>query len=318
MKHVWITALLLIAATAAAGQVPAENRDPAKAEIVTSDIDLFWKAYDKAKPENDLIVYRDEYLRKGSVGLKEFERSRIGSVCELVYTIAKHPSYYRRLREHTSLIPGYEPKIRAALYKLQELYPDAVFPPVYFVIGRMSSGGTLTDKGLLIGSEMYGMDSETDLSELDAWHRAVLGGVERVPFIVAHELIHYQQARPSDRTLLSAAIREGGADFVGELISGGQINPHLHEYGNPREAELWQRFETEMEGTDYSNWLYEGDRAKDRPADLGYYMGYKIVESYYMKAADKKLAVREILESTDSRKFLEASGYKQKFAGGGR
>ena len=38
------------------------NRNPEKAEIVTSDLALFWRAYDMAKPENNLIVYRDEYF----------------------------------------------------------------------------------------------------------------------------------------------------------------------------------------------------------------------------------------------------------------
>ena len=198
---------------------------------------------------------------------------------------------------------------------MKEIYPDAVFPPVYFVVGRMNSGGTLTDKGLLIGAEMYGKRPDTDLSELDDWLKAVLGSVDRVPYIVAHELIHFQQNTVRERTLLSASIREGSADFIGELISGGQINPHLHKYGDPREKELWEEFSKEMEGKDYSNWLYQGEKSKDRPADLGYYIGYKIVESYYRKADDKKQAIKDILNIKDFNSFLRASGYENKFGG---
>ncbi len=290
-----------------------QNQDPSRAKIVTSDIDLFWKAYDKATPENDLIVYRDEYLKKGSVGLKEFTRTRIGSVCDLVATIEAHPQYYRQMREGSLTVKKYEPKIRASFVRLKEIYPEAVFPPVYFVVGRMNSAGTLTDKGLLIGVDMFGKSESTPLDELGSWHRAVLSSVDRLPYIVAHELIHYQQARVNDNTLLAAAFREGSADFIGELISGGQINPHLREYGNANERELWVEFVKEMNGTDRSRWLYQGDKAKDRPADLGYYIGYKIAEAFYKNSPDKKEAVMEILLGDDFTSLLERSRYAEKF-----
>ena len=67
-------------------------------------------------------------------------------------------------------------------------------------------------------------------------------------------------------SLLGKSLSEGGADFVGELISGGNINPRLHEYGNPREKQLWLEFKKEMNRSDASNWLYQGDKAKDKPA----------------------------------------------------
>ncbi len=50
-------------------------------------------------------------------------------------------------------------------------------------------------------------------------------------------------------------------------------------------------------------------------ADLGYYIGFKIAESYYSKAEDKKQAVRDILNITDIGAFLKASGYPKKFGG---
>lgn len=44
------------------------------------------------------------------------------------------------------------------------------------------------------------------------------------------------------------------------------------------------------------NWLYNGGDVKDKPADLGYYMGYKIAESYYNNSDDKNKAISEIIE----------------------
>jgi hypothetical protein len=304
----------LAASVAAFGQGPA-NRDPNVSKLVTSDIDLFWKAYDKATPANDLYVYRDEYLRKGSEGLKAFNSMRIGSSCNLVDAIAAAPKYYAGLREPSLKVASYEPQIRASYKKLQELYPDAVFPDVYFVVGRNSSAGTLTDKMLLIGVDMFGKSSPSSIEELSPWLKAVVGSMDRLPYVVAHELIHYQQKYPRNQnsTLLTRAIGEGSADFIAELISGSHINPHLHEYGNPIEKELWLEFQKEMSGTDVSNWMYQGERAGRRPADLGYYMGYKIAEAYYKNATDKRKAIRDILEINDINEFFSNSKYSEKF-----
>jgi hypothetical protein len=306
---------VLVAAIGAAPAPGTPNGDPDAAELVFSDLDLFWKAFDDAKPGNRAEVLRAEYLEKGSVGLKEFLRVRIRNAENLAATIDKHPKYYAALRDPSRKAAAHKDAIGASFHKLKELYEPAVFPNVYFVIGSMNSGGTITDTGLLIGVDMYGMNKDTPVEELSPWHWAVLRSIKEIPYIVAHELIHYQQKYPKDNsTLLAMAIREGGADFVGELISGGQINTHLHTYGNPRERDLWAEFQQEMDGKDLSHWLFQGDAAKDRPADLGYYVGYKICESYYQQAADKKAAIRAILEIKDFKDFLKASKYESKLA----
>lgn len=293
------------------------NQNPEKAVIVTSDIALFWRAYDLAKPENNLIVYRDEYFKKGSAGLQGFLGSKIGNSCNLVAAIDHAPKYYAALRAQSAKVENYKPQMLTSFVKLKEIYPDAVFPNVYFLIGRMNAGGTATLQGLLIGVEMYGKTDEASVAELSGWKKASVAGVEQIPFIVAHELVHYQQKYGlfgSELSLLGKSLHEGSADFVGELIAGGNINQPLHEYGNPREKELWLEFKKEMNDKDASNWLYQGDKAKNKPADLGYYVGYKIVESYYTKAADKKQAIKDILDIKDFNQFLKASGYDEKFS----
>ena len=56
-----------------------------------------------------------------------------------------------------------------------------------------------------------------------------------------------------------------------------------------------------------------GEAAKERPADLGYYIGYKICEAYYQNAKDKKQAIKDILGIKDFNQFLKDSGYQGKF-----
>jgi hypothetical protein len=64
-----------------------------------------------------------------------------------------------------------------------------------------------------------------------------------------------------------------------------------------------------MNGTDAGNWLYQGDRSKDRPADLGYFMGARICAAYHRNAADKRRAVRDIFAMPSPSAFLARSGY---------
>jgi len=52
----------------------------------------------------------------------------------------------------------------------------------------------------------------------------------------------------------------------------------------------------------------EGARARE-PGDLGYWVGYRIVKSYYQHSRDKRQAVREILEMSDPHAFLARSGW---------
>jgi hypothetical protein len=319
MNKALLRSLLLacISVFAAAGIAPGQTPtgDPDAARLVTSDIELFWKAFDKATPENDLFVYRDEYLAKGSEGLKAFRQMRIGTACDLAAAINGARAYYEALREPSLGIKGREESIRKSFRELKRLYPDAVFPDVYFLIGRMSSGGTITPSALLIGVDMYGANRSGITDGLGDWHRAVIQPIGHIPFIVAHELVHYQQKYPRGEmnTLLARAINEGVGDLIGEMISGGNINRHLHEYADPIEAEIWREFAAEMNGTDVSNWLYQGDRATRRPADLGYYVGYKIAENHLRNSPDKARAIKEMLEITDFKAFLTQSRYAERF-----
>ncbi|HEV2287430.1 MAG TPA: DUF2268 domain-containing putative Zn-dependent protease [Candidatus Acidoferrales bacterium] len=294
------------------------NQNPDAAKFVTSDLGNFLHAYALAShattDEEKAAIYQREYLDKGSPGLKDFIDARIKSAANLVRAIDMHPKYYAGLQDVTPQIAPMEPAMRASFRKLKELYGDAVFPDVYFLVGRMNSGGTTGASGLLIGLEMHAKTATTDMGEMDNWLKAVLGPPDQLPGIVAHELIHYQQTTNNPKTLIAASIIEGSADFVGKMISGQSINQNIYAYGNAHEGELWQEFRGEMNGTDFSHWLYQGDKSKDRPADLGYFMGYRICEAYYDRATDKRQALRDILTVSDFSALLRDSHYADKFA----
>jgi hypothetical protein len=209
--------------------------------------------------------------------------------------------------------------IRTYYRRLAALDPDAVFPPVYFVIGQFNSGGTTGPSGQLIGTEMHGADASTPLDELSSWERGGVGKIDGLPGIVTHELMHTQQAHAQDRidggsgsskpTLLAQSLEEGCASFLASTVMGRKFEADASPYGLAHEHDLWVEFQRDMNGTDASRWLYQGDRAKDRPADLGYFMGARICGAYYQHAADKRQAIRDIFAMPDPPAFLARSGY---------
>ena len=111
-------------------------------------------------------------------------------------------------------------------------------------------------------------------------------------------------------------MQEGACDTIGELISGRNINEHLKVYGRTHDEEIWRDFEADMYKPDISKWIYNAFTAKDRPADLGYYVGYLITQAYYKNARDKRQAIHDILNIQDARKFYEASGVRKKRVSG--
>ncbi|WP_462252309.1 gliding motility protein GldB-related protein [Ekhidna sp.] len=302
--------LILLLSILTLNNVDGQNKDPNSIQLITSDIDNFWIAWDKASPEFDPDIIKEYYIKKGSKGLKGFMSGRIKNAENLTYYIKKRPKYYASLRELTPKIAEQEKSIKSYLVKMKELYPDAIFPDVYFVIGAMNSGGTTSKHGLIIGADMYGLSPNTPKDELTKWHLSVLKRMDEIPHIVVHELVHFQQ-KYDGGNLLKASIKEGAADFIAELASGKHINDLAHEFGNAREEELWNEFKERMNEKNYAGWLYSSQ--KGRPNDLGYWMGYKIVKSYYDNAEDKKRAIEDILTIKDFEAFLKASGYPEKF-----
>lgn len=301
----------------AAPQATGPITDPAAARLVTEDIPRFWKAWDRMAEattrRDSLRALFEEYYLEASPGLEAFIRLRIGSPFDLLEALVSRRAYYASIRPATLGVLTIEPALRTSLTRLKALYEEAVFPPVYFLIGKMSSGGTLSRSGLFIGTEIYSRAPDAPVGELSAWERDVTRSPEGLVCIVLHELVHAQQRIPEQpRTLLRQAFREGSADFIAGLVCGGSINSHVSAWvrAEPdREDALWRAFRPMMHGTDYSGWLYNASEDRGgKPADLGYYMGYLIAKAYYDRSPDKRKAVRDILTAGDPSAIYQGSG----------
>jgi uncharacterized protein YjaZ len=143
--------------------------------------------------------------------------------------------------------------------------------------------------------------------------------------LVLHEVAHvqsgllqgidvYRRIYGPGQTLLALALREGSADFMAKLLSGRHTSGAAEAYGLQHERALWQRFSEEMHAREPGDWMWVRPRDTERPVDLGYWIGYRIVQSYYDNAADKRQAVVDILNLTDFAGFLAASGYAERMA----
>jgi Predicted Zn-dependent protease (DUF2268) len=271
-------------------------KDPDSARIITSDIDLFWNMFDMAKPTFDKKIIQKEYLDKGTVGLKAFVPMRIESAKNLSAVIKMDPKYYEQIRLSSISIKNKTDSLNSYFHNLKRLYPDAVFPDVYFVMAAKNSGGTTFKGGLLIGAEMFGLENQQFKPRIN---------IGELNNIVIHELIHYQQNYVSNNTLLAQCIKEGTADFICELITGSHSNKSIYKYAEEHKTELINEFKKNMYNSNWSPWLYS-TKDKSRPQDIGYWVGYTIVKSYYEKSSDKAQAIKDILNIKDFDAFIKA------------
>jgi hypothetical protein len=292
--------------------------DPLKANLVTTDITNFWQAYDLAQKDtaNRLAIYKQYYIDKGTPGLQDYFPGKVGNMKSFVTGHDRRAKFYAGIRANTLLVEKQKQQMIESFVTFKELYPAARFSNVYFVIGNFTSGGTASSNGLLIGTDQLSKTDDVPTAELNLWEKNNFQPLANLPHIIAHELIHFNQDNVAkDTTLLSAALREGMADFFAEMISGKTSNERLHVWAKGREKQIWEDFKKEMWLNRGRNWIGNSSQeTADHPADLGYWIGYMICKSYYDNAADKKQAVYDILNIKNYKAFYEKSGVKDLFA----
>jgi hypothetical protein len=286
--------------------------------IETSDIENFWKAFDKLKyasNKNDSInIIQTEYIDISSKYFKEFIKARNFTAEEYVILIHKYPKFWSSIRKETENVKNRKDDIERILDKFEKEIPNFKRPNVCFAIGCLRTGGTVSDNLILIGTEMAASTPETDKSELSNWLKSIIGTYGDIVSMVSHETIHTQQKKGYLRDLVEHTITEGVADFLSEKISGLTINKVPFKYGFENDCILRKEFlqDYSKNKTDISNWLYNGSKSQNRPADLGYYIGYRIAEEYYNKTANKEKAILDLLNRRNYKKIFKTSEYIKK------
>ncbi|WP_288881655.1 gliding motility protein GldB-related protein [Pedobacter panaciterrae] len=297
--------------------VKNSTTDPYKAKLITSDVKNFWKAYDLAKKDtaNAINLYKKYYVEPASNGLQDYLGYKIRNLKNFVKSVNTKPLFYAAVRKNTYAVDQQKPQMIQSFVKFKQIYNKAQFPDIYFVIGAFSSGGTSTDAGLLIGLDQSARTEEVPVKELNLWQQNNFTNLKSLPNLIAHELIHFNQnGLAGDTTLLAGSLTEGMADFIGELISGKTANERLHVWAKGKEKQIWADFEKEMYFEKSRNWIANSDQeTADKPADLGYWVGYQICKAYYNKSTDKNKAINDMLNIKNYKEFYVKSGAGQLF-----
>jgi hypothetical protein len=276
-----------------------------RATVITYDIDNFWQAYDKIvatnNPEEQHHYLKTLFLDKGTPGLEEIIEARNYTAQEYLDAIKNYHKFWQSVRPNTYKAKDFAKEIEAGVVKLKDLYPELKPAPVYFTIGAMRTGGTARNGIVLIGSEMALTDKNTVSSEISG----ALGAGRRVYFdsnpiddvvmLNIHEYVHTQQ-KDIVHNLLSEVIYEGVAEFVSVKAMGQPSSTPAVHFGKKNPG-VKKKFEEEMFNyRTQGKWLWSDVRNEFNMRDLGYYVGYALCEKYYNEAADKKAAIKKMIE----------------------
>ena len=221
----------------------------------------------------------------------------------IAQAIATRPELYTEARTCIAALPRVRERLNVAFRKLVALDPEAQKPPVTIAVGRgrplaISGPGD----GVQIGLEAMCAPIARFLNpNVD----------DRFVHVIAHEYIHSQQdlklANDEHPTVLERSLLEGAAEFMGEMISGDVAYGAFRASTKGQETEIETRFAADVDKTDLSDWL--DNTTPDKLGDLGYWVGYRIVKSYYQHAPDQRRAIRKIIQMNDPPAFLAKSGW---------
>ncbi|AWG25997.1 hypothetical protein FK004_12575 [Flavobacterium kingsejongi] len=299
-------------------------------DIMTLDIKHFWEAFDQLKDcrnfKDSVQIIQTVYLDRATDGLKNFQKVKDFSAEKFVHKIHQYKKFYNSVRKNTYVANELDISDHSLLDRFKKIYPEAKGFKVCFIIGPVSDGATISGNYLLLGTELLSGDANSDTSEFtNANFKADFSKIKttddlklKLEEVAAHESVHtQQQPRNKDAVicnLLDLAIREGVAEFIAQKILDRPFKPKNYEiYGIAHEKELWIEFKSELCNASLKNWIANNGTSTDRPADLGYLIGYKIAASYYDMMPDKKQAIKEMITMDNPLLFLDKSRYDIKF-----
>ncbi|MEM1002910.1 MAG: hypothetical protein AAGH46_09710, partial [Bacteroidota bacterium] len=272
------------------------SQDKIDYKIETSDIVNFWIAFDSVKKvDNKSEVFTKLYLENAS-DLFDTILNVSGDLRDsknYLESFEKYPKFWESLRKPTLELRNIASDINSCFEKVRSVYPKFKPGDICVFIGPWVIEGSVINGKIFMGAEMNVSLNDIDISEFE--EDISFAYLNDIKSTIIHETIHLQQ-KGKPKNLLQIAIREGSADFLAELFLGAPFISPMYDYGRENESELWKEFSEEIDSENWSKWISSMSRTEERPADLGYFMGYMITKSYYNKAKNKELAIQKIIE----------------------
>jgi hypothetical protein len=300
-----LNALTVLIISGWAGRSASTASDQPDGPVIhTEDVAAFYKLYDATNGYPSAEELQSNYIDPGSPGLHHLAEIRNVSGASIAKALAAHPEIFSDAKLCMAVLPRVRVRVADALRTLAHLYPKAEFPSVTIAVSRGKPAGVADASGVIIGLEASCAASYLNPNIED-----------RFVHEIAHEYTHVEQALQSPTlydnsqpTLLDRSLMEGAADFTAALITREVA---FHSPYAPSDKATYKEVETQFvadeDKTDLSQWICNGTLTE--PGDLGYWVGYRIVKSFYEHAADKHRALQEILEMKNSKAFLTKSGW---------
>jgi hypothetical protein len=320
MKRTYLLAVLaLMMVNLVNGQQIAPN-------IITTDINNFWRAYDKiitTKDSAEQYTYLNQlFIDRGTPGLKAIMKNQNYTPKSYITAINQYPLFWRSIRPNMQKATKFAADINTDILKLKWLYPELKPAKIYFTVGAFGTGGTTMDSLVLIGSEIMLADDHVATTELPKTYDGLKtyfksNPINIVAFTNVHEYVHTQQKNTVANTLLGQCILEGVAEFVAVKATGQASTLPALGYGKLHFDSVRMVFERQLFNPSNGFWLYNDAKNVFGVRDLGYYVGYDICERYYNGAANKQKAIKNMItldynDEAALMKFADESGYFSK------
>lgn len=308
----YIIKSLLVLSLVSIGKAEAQPNFPQNAKealLISTDIKNFIEAYQTLKTNPDTVqAIQTLYIDKASPGLKEYINRFNLNAAAISKAIKDYPGEYNKIEKFYSQMVMVDTIFRNEMETYKKVLPQAMFPPTYLLVADYKGVGQASRVGQLISIE-----------------RKCVDDMEQLKNLVVHELTHFQQAMSMGMqkytsmynkkdNLLDMVLREGGAEFITFKLVRNKVDQFtkLKNY-EKSETAYWEKFKEDLKNQDPTFWLNASyDNEKGIPVQLGYGLGYKIVEAYYNQAEDKTKALKDILMMEDPLLFFEKSKYSPK------
>ncbi len=298
MKNLAITLMLVVLLVSCDFTRQPEN-------IVTTDIDNFWMAYDAVITTKDSTkqqaYLKELFLEKGTPGLEAIMQARRYTPQSYLDAINNHPLFWESMRENMEKAKDLGGEMETGINQLRKLYPELKPAKVYFTVGAFKTNGTTLDSLVLIGSELALADSTTVSKEFSEKHSHLKpffasNPRKNIVFLNVHEFVHTQQKNAVGSNLLARCLHEGVAEFIAEQATEQPSPNYCISFGKANNFKVRDAFEKEMFSPYIYNWLMNDFNNEFQQRDLGYYIGYAIANNYFLAAPNKSIAIKEMIE----------------------
>jgi len=295
-------ALSILGACASPGSSPEPP-----ALIDDADVALFESEFVRHGQRCGRCFDATEYFARGGHGLQYFRATeRVLDQSDFEERIVAEWDFYTAFLADQTDYQALSTDISDLIDRFAKIYPTDRIPTVYITVGQTYSGGTASERGVVVAAEAFGASLRKT-----SYGRPTIDNQLLVP-LIAHELVHYhQKLDEGDGIRLVDVIAEGGAEYVAEMLVGPSVrvinSPSLYPFGFENYDDVVAHFKADYEAGDLSGWLYSNDTPLHR--DIGYFAGYCIAKTFVERAHDRSQAIAELIELRDPDSILQRSGF---------